>query len=85
MARPADADETPRHFEATLIDPVADEPVGALLVGPRPDGTRPNRDEREALLGVAPAIARAIATARARVEREEELLARLSAASRASA
>ncbi|HYD73083.1 MAG TPA: hypothetical protein VEF55_08095, partial [Candidatus Binatia bacterium] len=81
----ADADETPPYFEAALIDPVADEPVGALFVGPRPDGTRPNRDEREALLAVAPAIARAIATARARAQREETLFSRLTVAPRASA
>lgn len=81
----ASDDDTPAFFEAPLIDPVADEPVGVLLVGPRPDGTRPNRDEREALLAVAPAIARAIATARARAGREEALLARLALASRASA
>jgi hypothetical protein len=81
----ADADETPPYFEAALIDPVADEPVGALFVGPRPDGTRPNRDEREALLSVAPAIARAIATARARAQREEDLFSRLIVAPRASA
>lgn len=72
-------------FEAALVDPVSDEPVGALLVGPRPDGTLCNRDEREALLAVAPLIARAIATARARAEREEQLVARLSLASRATA
>jgi hypothetical protein len=81
----SDADATPTFFEAALVDPVSDEPVGALLVGPRPDGTRCNRDERDALLAVAPAIARAIATARARAEREEQLLARLGAAARASA
>jgi hypothetical protein len=78
-------DDAPAFFEAALTDPVSDEPVGALFVGPRPDGTRCNRDEREALLAVAPAIARAIATARARAEREEDLLARLALASRASA
>lgn len=75
----------PSFFEATLTDPVSDEPVGILLVGPRPDGTRCNRDEREALVAAAPAIARAIATARARSEREELLLARLGLVSRATA
>jgi hypothetical protein len=77
--------DAPAFFEAALVDPVSDEPVGALLVGPRPDGTLCNRDEREALLAVAPLIARAIATARARAEREEQLVARLSSAARATA
>lgn len=79
-----DADAS-AFFKATLIDPVSDDALGALLVGPRPDGTRCNRDEREALLAVAPLIARAIATARARADREEQLVARLSLASRATA
>jgi hypothetical protein len=84
-AQEREDDEAAGFFEAPLIDPVANEPVGLLLVGPRPDGTLCNRDEREALLSVAPAIARAIATARARAAREEELLTRLALASRASA
>jgi hypothetical protein len=77
-------DEAASFFEAPLIDPVSDEAVGSLLVGPRPDGTLCNRDEREALLSVAPAIARAIATARARAKREEQLVARLNLGSRAT-
>jgi hypothetical protein len=84
-AQEREDDEAAGFFEAPLIDPVANEPVGLLLVGPRPDGTLCNRDEREALLSVAPAIARAIATARARAAREEDLLTRLALASRASA
>lgn len=78
-------DDALPFFETALTDPVLDEPVGALFVGPRPDGTRPNRDEREALLFVAPAIARAIATAQARSQREKDLLTRAALASRASA
>jgi hypothetical protein len=84
QAQASESEEAPAFFEAPLVDPIADEPIGALLVGPRPDGTICNRDEREALLTVAPAIARAIATARARAEREERLLKRISVASRAS-
>jgi hypothetical protein len=34
--------------------------VGALLVGPRPDGSAPGKDEREALTEVADPIARAM-------------------------
>lgn len=78
-------DEAAGFFGAPLIDPVANEPVGSLLVGPRPDGTLCNRDEREALRSVAPAIARAIATASARAKREEQLMARLNSGSRATA
>ncbi len=81
----ATGNDAPAFFEAALVDPVSDQPVGALLVGPRPDGTLCNRDEREALLAVAPLIARAIATAQARTAREEQLVARLSLAARATA
>ena len=41
-----------------------------LLVGPRPDGTPCNRDEREALCALAVAIASALATTEARDELE---------------
>ncbi len=53
-----------------LNDPVMNENIGWLLVGPRPDGTTCNRDERAALAAVAPPIARAIATVQARDSRE---------------
>ncbi|HEY5723342.1 MAG TPA: hypothetical protein VIT45_13570 [Allosphingosinicella sp.] len=44
--------------------------VGALLVGPRPDGTRLGADEREVLEEIADPIARAIRVVMARQERE---------------
>ncbi|HEX8224655.1 MAG TPA: hypothetical protein VF605_12630 [Allosphingosinicella sp.] len=53
------------------------EEVGALLLGPRPDGTLPGKDEREALAEVADPIARAIHIVRRREQREGELEARL--------
>jgi hypothetical protein len=39
-----------------------DAAVGFLLVGPRPDGSVPSRDEQKALAGVAEPIGRAIRT-----------------------
>ncbi len=44
--------------------------VGTLLVGPRPDGSRLGKDEREALEEVADPVARAIRIVRAREEGE---------------
>jgi hypothetical protein len=40
----------------------AEEPIGFLLVGPRPDGSIPSRDEQKALKEVSEAVARAIRT-----------------------
>jgi hypothetical protein len=46
-----------------LVPSSGDEaPVGFLLVGPRPDGSVPSRDEQKALAGVSESIARAIRT-----------------------
>jgi hypothetical protein len=42
--------------------------IGFILVGPRPDGTIPSREEQKALAGVSETIARAI---RMVVKREE--------------
>lgn len=47
----------------------ADE-VGTLLVGPRPDGSRLGKDERDALREIADPVARAIRIVRAREARE---------------
>ena len=44
--------------------------VGTLLVGPRPDGSRIGKDEREALQEVADPVARAIRIVKAREDRE---------------
>ena len=51
----------------------AEEPIGYLLVGPRPDGSVPSRDEQKALAGVSEAIARGIRTVVKREAREREV------------
>lgn len=47
-----------------------EEPIGYLLVGPRPDGSLPSRDEQKALKEVSESIARAIRTVIKREARE---------------
>lgn len=53
--------------------------IARLLLGPRPDGTPCNRDEREALGEVAASIARGIATTEAREERDNRMTSVLQA------
>jgi hypothetical protein len=48
-----------------------EEPIGYLLVGPRPDGSIPSRDEQKALKEVSESIARAIRTVIKREAREQ--------------
>jgi hypothetical protein len=50
-----------------------EEPIGYLLVGPRPDGSIPSKEEQKALAGVSEAIARAIRTVIKREAREEKV------------
>ena len=50
-----------------------EEPIGYLLVGPRPDGSIPSRDEQKALKEVSESIARAIRTVIKREAREAEV------------
>ena len=50
-----------------------EEPMGYILVGPRPDGSIPSREEQKALAGVSETIARAIRTVIKREEREREV------------
>ena len=50
-----------------------EEPIGFLLVGPRPDGSIPSRDEQKALREVREAIARAIRTVIKREAREQQV------------
>jgi len=70
-----------RQFPIRLpLVPSSDEeaPIGYLLVGPRPDGSIPSRDEQTALSGVSEPIARAIRTVikrEAREARVSELIA----------
>jgi hypothetical protein len=57
--------------------------IGALRVGPRPDGSAPGKDEREALAEIADPIARAVRIVRQREEaqhRQEREIAELRAA-----
>jgi hypothetical protein len=57
-----------------LVPSSGDEaPIGFLLVGPRPDGSVPSRDEQKALAGVAEPIARAIRTVIKREAHEREM------------
>jgi hypothetical protein len=46
--------------------------IGTLLVGPRPDGSPPGKDEREALDEIADPVARAVRIVRLRESREAE-------------
>lgn len=50
-----------------------EEPIGYLLVGPRPDGSIPSREEQKALAGVSEDIARAIRTVIKREAREAQV------------
>ncbi|HEV2595090.1 MAG TPA: hypothetical protein VGU01_07825 [Sphingomicrobium sp.] len=50
-----------------------EEPIGYLLVGPRPDGSIPSHDEQKALGEVSKAIARAIRTVIKRETHEREV------------
>jgi hypothetical protein len=48
-------------------------PIGFILVGPRPDGSIPSKDEQKALTGVSEPIARAIRNVIKREVREREV------------
>jgi hypothetical protein len=50
-----------------------EEPIGYLLVGPRPDGSIPSHEEQKAINGVSEDIARAIRTVIKREAREAEI------------
>lgn len=52
-----------------------EEPIGYLLVGPRPDGSIPSHQEQKALAGVSEDIARGIRTVIKREAREAEIAA----------
>jgi hypothetical protein len=54
-----------------------DGPVGTLLLGPRSDGNRYNRDEREAIEELAEPLAVAIRHAQGRIQREEDSMQRM--------
>jgi hypothetical protein len=50
-----------------------EEPIGYLLVGPRPDGSIPSHDEQKALKEVSEAVARVIRTVIKREAREQQV------------
>jgi len=50
-----------------------EEPMGYLLVGPRPDGSIPSKEEQKSLAGVSETIARAIRTVIKREQHEAEV------------
>jgi hypothetical protein len=76
MADICEASDRIFPIRVPLVPSSADEaPVGYLLVGPRPDGSIPSRDEQKALAGVAEPIARAIRTVVKRQQREAEVAA----------
>jgi hypothetical protein len=52
-----------------------EEPIGFLLVGPRPDGSIPSHDEQKALIEVSESIARAIRTVIKREAHEQQIAA----------
>jgi hypothetical protein len=64
--------------------PSSDEeaPIGYLLVGPRPDGSVPSREEQKALGGVSESVARAIRTVIKREAHEREVLDSIAGANR---
>jgi len=59
-----------------------EEPIGYLLVGPRPDGSIPSRDEQKALKEVSESVARAIRTVIKREAREQQVAELIAANSR---
>jgi hypothetical protein len=70
LAEPGALDEGDDRFPIMLPLEDEDGPVGTLLIGPRSDGNRYNRDEREAVAAIAEPLAEAIRAARGRALRE---------------
>ena len=70
-------DPADRMFPVRMpLIPSSDEDaatIGYILVGPRPDGSIPSRDEQKALAGVAEPIARAVRTVIKREAREGQV------------
>ena len=59
-----------------------EQPIGFILVGPRPDGSIPSRDEQRALADVSESIARAVRTVMKREQREAAVAELIAANSR---
>ena len=56
-----------------LVPGADEQPIGYVLVGPRPDGSIPSRDEQRALADVSEPIGRAVRTVLKREERERSV------------
>jgi predicted short-subunit dehydrogenase-like oxidoreductase (DUF2520 family) len=66
-----------------LIPSSDDEaPLGFIVVGPRPDGSIPSKDEQRALAGVSEPVARGVRNVIKRQAREREVLDLISANAR---
>ena len=70
LAAPETVPEEDPRFALQLPLEDEDGPIGTLLLGPRSDGNRYNRDEREALQALTEPLAEAIRRAMDRVQRE---------------
>lgn len=70
LAAPEALPEQDPRFPMHLPLEDDDGPIGTLLLGPRSDGNRYNRDEREALQALTEPLAEAIRRAMDRVQRE---------------
>jgi len=70
LAAPETVPEEDPRFTLQLPLEDDDGPIGTLLLGPRSDGNRYNRDEREALQALTEPLAEAIRRAMDRVQRE---------------
>jgi hypothetical protein len=82
-SEPCESSDRVFPIRLPLVPSSGDEaPVGFLLVGPRPDGSIPSRDEQKALAGVSEAIARAIRTVIKREAREHQVAETIAAISR---
>jgi GAF domain-containing protein len=71
LAEPGALDEDDPRFPLSLPLEDEDGPVGTLLIGPRSDGNRYNKDEREVLSIVTEPLAEAIRFANLRAARED--------------
>lgn len=80
-----EAEKKDKVFPVRLqLVPSSDDeaPIGYILVGPRPDGSIPSKDEQQALEGVSEAIARAIRNVIKRESRERQVTDLIDANSR---
>ena len=75
-----DADDKLFPIRVPLVPSSDDEsPLGFIVVGPRPDGSIPSKDEQRALKDLSEPIARAVRNVIKRQSREREVLDRIDA------